>query len=202
MQSKKDKLVLCLTGNIGTGKSTALAIFAGLGAITISSDKIVSDILDGNMEIREKMKNLFGNEVVNESGKIDRHKVSEKVFSDSILLDKLNSILHPLVYDTVEKLVQQSSGVIVWEIPLLFETSSEKKCDYTLTLVTNEDTSFSRIQSRGLDRKKYLAIKSRQMDPMQQKSLSDFVIYNDNTTKELEDACKEIFQDLQIKLKG
>ena len=188
------KKILCITGNIGSGKSTTLEIFREFGAEIINSDAIVSGLLESDSGIQKQLVSCLGQQIL-ANGKIDKKKVAEIVFADTSRLTQLNSIIHPEVFKTASKIIECSSAKLVaWEIPLLFETGMQNKCNYTLTVVANNPVAQMRLQkNRNFSTAEFLARKSKQMDPEQQKSLSDFVIYNDNSIEELRNSCKKVY---------
>lgn len=199
----KNKLLVCLTGNINTGKSTVLSIFKELGAIAISSDKIVRDLLENEESVKIAMENLFGHDIISSEGKIKREEIAKIVFNDNAMLQKLNALIHPLVFDTAIRLANEveDNKIILWEVPLLFETKSENKCDFSLVLITKDENAIARIsQERKISPDDFYRRKKHQMDPTEQKSLADFVIYNDNSLDELKIKCGEIFTVLQERL--
>ncbi len=127
------KPIIGILGGIGSGKSTAAAEFVKLGCSVIDADKIAHKLLD-TPEIKKNILSIFGNNILDGSGNISRHKLGEIVFNSQDLLKKLTDILHPDVIAEIERQVQYLQGdrtvkAIVLDIPLLLETGLEKRCD-------------------------------------------------------------------------
>lgn len=130
MKSKK----IALTGGIGSGKSTALEMLKDAGYVTLSSDKIVSDLYR-TRKVKKLLKAIFPNAV---SGlinlKIDRKKISEQVFSDNSLHQKLTSTITPLVLDEIERRAKKINNHVFVEVPLLFECGYQNEFDAVIII--------------------------------------------------------------------
>ena len=90
-------IAVAITGGIGAGKSEALAAFARHGAAVISSDDIVHRLLQEDANVREALRERFGEGIFGDDGEVDRGAIAEIVFADREALDWLESLLHPLV---------------------------------------------------------------------------------------------------------
>ncbi len=120
-----EKPVIGIVGGIGSGKSTIAAEFAKLGCKVIDADRIAHELLE-EPPVREKVVGLFGQAVLDSSGKIDREKLAEVVFADDHMLASLNRIIHPLVLQRTQVLIEQCKSknqvkAIVLDMPLLVE---------------------------------------------------------------------------------
>src|SRR5207237_349239 len=137
--STSKPLAVAITGGIGAGKSEALAAFARYGAATISSDEIVHRLLREDPEIRREIAERFGIEAIGADG-VDRAAVARVVFNDPEELDWLEELLHPRVVQEHEAWRAQLAGgtapppVTVTEIPLLYETGSDKRFDVVVVI--------------------------------------------------------------------
>lgn len=130
MENKK----IALTGGIGSGKSTALEILQGAGYITLSSDKIVSDLYC-TRKVKKILKSIFPSAV---SGffnlKIDRKEISRLAFSNSELHEKLTHAITPLVLNEINKRAQKLKNSVFVEVPLLFECGYQNEFDAVLVI--------------------------------------------------------------------
>lgn len=132
-------IAVAVTGGIGAGKSEALMAFARHGAATVSSDEIVHELLrrDG---VRETIRLRLGNGVVGPDGELDRGAIGSAVFNDAEQLAWLESLLHPLVSAEYlawrERLAQLPNPprVCVTEVPLLYESGSERYFDSVVVI--------------------------------------------------------------------
>lgn len=133
MDKFRNKPVIGILGGVASGKSTVAAEFAKLGCAVIDADKIAHRLLQ-QTHIYKKITELFGNQVLDDSGKISRHKLANIVFSDGEKLARLNEIIHPKVLAKTDSLIRQYSRdpsvkAIVLDMPLLAEVGWQKRCD-------------------------------------------------------------------------
>ena len=96
MSKIAEKPVIGILGGIGSGKSTVAAEFAKLGCKVIDADEIAHELLN-EPSVKEKLLDIFGQDILDSSDKIDRKKLAEIVFTDKKKIASLNSIIHPLV---------------------------------------------------------------------------------------------------------
>ena len=99
-----------LTGGIGAGKSTAAERFRARGALVLDADKISRDSLKKDGACYGEVVHLFGSEVLQPNGEIDRRKLAGIVFSDEEKRNRLNAIVHPYVIETMFRLAEESLG--------------------------------------------------------------------------------------------
>jgi len=118
-------MIIGLTGNIGSGKSTVANMFKKLGATIIDADKIGHEILQN--ECYEKVIQAFGKQILNQDLSINREKLSNIVFSNPDKLKKLNSIMHPVMTNKIRNMINNSNTII--EAALLFEMKLNKFCN-------------------------------------------------------------------------
>jgi dephospho-CoA kinase len=118
-------LAVAITGGIAAGKSEALAAFARRGAATLSADEIVHDLLAGDDEVRDAIRQRWGGDAVG-----DRARIGEIVFRDRAELDWLEQLLHPKTRAAADAwLASVDAPIAVVEVPLLYETGGEKRFD-------------------------------------------------------------------------
>jgi len=128
-------VAVAITGGIGAGKSTALASFRHHGAATVSSDEIVHHLLATDPEVKEKLVERLGEEILGDDGAPDRERIAIRVFKDRDALDFLEKLLHPLVSREYMSWRDQLAAlpnpplVCVTEVPLLYEVGAETRFD-------------------------------------------------------------------------
>ena len=133
-------VAVAITGGIGAGKSTALASFRHHGAATVSSDEIVHHLLATDPEVKEKLVDRLGEEVLGEHGAPDRERIAIRVFKDREALDFLEKLLHPLVsreYMTWREqlaALPNPPAVCVTEVPLLYEVGADERFDKVVVI--------------------------------------------------------------------
>ncbi len=178
---KNSPLRVGLTGGIGTGKSTVALIFELLGIPVYDADSMAKKLMQDDDDLIATIKEEFGNETY-VGGKLNRQFLAEMVFKSEPLLAKLNAIVHPAVAkDFTNWTTQYSSGFILKEAALLFETGSYKELDYVILVQSPLETRVERIKNRDPQRssEQILSIMERQMPVAEALELADFVINND-----------------------
>ncbi|EKJ85361.1 dephospho-CoA kinase [Leptospira meyeri] len=199
-----NRTLIGITGSIGSGKSTVLAMFGELGAETISSDAIARTFTEPTSPVIGELVQIFGNSILDTNGAPIRAKIAELAFSDKTKLQALNDLLHPLVRKTfLEFLNSRKDGSIVaWEVPLLFETDAHTICDFTVTVAVSPEVAWERVQNRGgMDYEDFQKRNLSQMDLEKKKSLSDFVVTNDNQRENLKEQIAIINSEIKKRIK-
>jgi len=169
---------------MASGKSTALAALADLGAATISSDAVVHELL-GSDEVRDAVAGRLGDEVIGTDGALDRAAMAGKVFASDADREWLEQLLWPRVRERVAAWYAALDGVpaAVVEVPLLFESGQEAVYDHTITVVAEEDVRAERAGGRGHE-----AVEGRtgrQLSQDEKSQRADFTVRNDGTREEL-----------------
>ncbi|MCK5473069.1 MAG: dephospho-CoA kinase, partial [Planctomycetes bacterium] len=142
------------------GKSTVANEFAKLGAKVIDADKIAHKILD-EKNTKEKIVSVFGKEILDSSGQIDRKKLAKAAFASGEKIAKLDNIIHPPVLTKIEQLIekyqkQPKITAIVLDVPLLMEIGWHKRCDKLVFVDCKQALRLNRIKtSRKLDKKQF-----------------------------------------------
>ncbi|MDD3183191.1 MAG: dephospho-CoA kinase [Alphaproteobacteria bacterium] len=195
----KKMFVIGLTGSIGMGKSTACKMFRECGYASLSSDQIVHDLCGEKGKATPKIAKLFPL-AVGKHG-VDRQKLGELVLADEEKFDKLEKILHPFVFAACKDFVRQekkkkSKGVVL-EIPLLFETGFNTKCDVTVCVSATADLQKERVMKRrGMTPKKMKVLLKRQMPDREKRARADFIIRSDKGLQEMHRQIVELCKSL------
>ncbi len=187
-----------LTGNFGMGKSTVLKMFQRLGAVTYDADEIVAALLMKET-VRERIRDLLGNDVFLGDGSLDKNKVASIVFADGALRRALEDILHPLVFKKIQSFLDRAgkrSGIVIVEAPLLFERSYEDRFRRIITVQADQDKTLKRLEAKGISRPDALLRISAQLPVTEKIGKSDFIIQNDGTLEETEKQVREIYEKL------
>jgi len=172
-------IIVGLTGSIATGKSFVARCFSKLGAAVFDADVAVHKMLTHGGQAVAFVEKEFP-ESYNE-GAIDRKILGAIVFNDSKKRTLLESIIHPLVEQVrnnfLEKAKKDKVKVVVLEIPLLFETEAEKKCDVVVVTTVDSYTQRMRaMQREGMTEQKFDAVNKLQMDSDKKAKRANFVI--------------------------
>jgi dephospho-CoA kinase len=179
-----EKPVIGILGGIGSGKSTVAAEFAKLGCKVIDADEIVHQLL-GQPAVKEKVVDVFGRNVLDSSGEIDRRKLAQIVFTDEQMLASLNSIIHPLVLERAQQLMEQFSSqnhvkAIVLDMPLLVEVGWHKKCDTLIFVECEKNLRLERAKKMGFNEKQVKIRENFQISLDNKAGLADNNIENNS----------------------
>lgn len=190
---------IALTGGMGCGKTFVLSCFREMGWATVECDAIARDLLSHDPEVAEKVRELFGACVFDQSGGIDRKAVAAIVFPDEAKLNALEELLHPLVRQQWTRIIEEShSPNAIVEIPLLFEKKLEKLFKVSVCVSVSGPTQIERLAKRGFTKAEALARISRQM-PLREKELrADFVILNNGDPDYTRAQVARLIQNLAI----
>ncbi|MCL2474625.1 MAG: dephospho-CoA kinase [Chloroflexi bacterium] len=190
--------IIGITGNIGSGKSTAARICGEMGAATIDLDAVAHQLYNDDDGLKEVLINAFGEDILNTDGQIDRKVLGQIVFNDRQKLDILNLLVHPRItvevrtrlhiYETMQK------DAVVIHGALLLDILGKDFLDELWVTVASEKNTLVRLQIRGIDVEE--AKKRRLMQTDEQKLIAqaDAVLQNDWPKKEFEDKVQEIYE--------
>ena len=174
-------LKIGITGNIGSGKTTACRVFEHLGVPVYYSDQEAKKWY-GNQRVKDKLFILFGKEIFTESGDIDTKKLAQIVFNHPNLLQELNKLIHPLVLENFEQWSKnhEKYPYVLLESAILYSN----KLTHLFDKIIFVDAPFSLITKRVMQRDKLSSDEIKKRFDMQSfTSLTsinpDYVIYND-----------------------
>ena len=183
------------------GKSTVLSLFEKCGAVAIDTDEIVESLLK-EKDVLEKIKGLLGEGVFSEDRSLDTKKVAAVVFRIDSLRRSLELILHPLVFERMNVLLdglEDKNKVVLVEIPLLFERGYEGRFTKTITVYTEEEAALRRLERQGISREEALLRLKSQLPIEEKIRRSDSSIDNNGTVEEtmsqVETICKELLKE-------
>jgi dephospho-CoA kinase len=181
-------LVLGLTGNLGSGKSTAGLMFADRGFARIDCDEIVRDLLAVDRDVLEAIRYSFGPDVFDAMGQVDRKRLGAIVFSDTNRLNMLEKIVHPRVLERWREAVATGpEDRWVVEIPLLFEKNLQKWVDLTICLACDRRVQLERLIQRGMTPQEADQRIAVQLPLNRKIELADIVLLNDGGLSFLSD---------------
>ena len=197
--------IIGLTGGIGSGKSAAATILKGLGLKVIDLDQITHELMRpgelGYIEIKKE----FGEKYIDTKGAIDRRLLREEIFSSFDLKKRIESILHPIIFEECNKQLNllKHEKYIVLVIPLLFETKNYiSLIDESLLIDCDLETQIERVIKRD-NVSKALAnrIIKNQMNRQEKQLLADKVILNDGNIYHLENQLDSYYKKLHMDIK-
>ena len=192
-------MIIGLTGGIASGKSTVSKIFRELGAEIIDADIKAKEISEREDVIKE-IGNIFGKEVINIEGKIDRLKIKEIVFNNKEKLKKLNDLIHPKVMEEFKKMKENTgkNDIIIFDVPLLFESGMDKMCDKIILVFTDKKIQIKRMLERdGITEELAEKIINSQMSLEEKLNKSQIHLENNGTLEDLREKSETIYRELK-----
>ena len=145
-------VVIGITGSIGMGKTTVSNMLKILKIPVFDSDKKVKEILDKNQEVRRKISKIWPDTISgnNNQEKIDKIALSNKIFKSNSAKVKLESIIHPIVEKERTLFLKKLNkcSIVGLDVPLLYETGTDKKCDYIFLVNTTRNIQKKRVLMR------------------------------------------------------
>ena len=197
--------IIGLTGGIGSGKSAAATILKGLGLKIIDLDQITHDLMKpselGYIEIKKE----FGEKYIGTKGAIDRKLLREEIFSSLDLKKRIESILHPIIFEECSKQLNKlkHEKYIVLVIPLLFETKNYiSLIDESLLIDCDLETQIERVIKRdNVSNALANRIIKNQMNRQEKQLLADKVILNDVNINHLKTQLDSYYKKLHMDIK-
>ncbi len=195
-----DKPIIGIMGGIGSGKSTVAAEFAKLGCKIIDADLIAHELLNKNA-VKEKIVAIFGRNVVSPSGNIDRKRLGEIVFADNDKLTILNEIIHPLVIERAEELIEQYKQqnqikAVVLDMPLLVEIGWAGRCNKLIFIDCTEKIRAERAKKKDFDENQLKFRENFQISLDNKAALADNTIENNSDFSAMVRQVADIFSDI------
>lgn len=193
-------LKIGLTGGIGSGKSTVCRLFSELGAPIIDADIIARQLVEPNSPALKKLVRQFGKKILNPDDSLNRAFLRDLVFSDKTKKAQLDQLMHPLIYDEIEKQVKGlDSAYCIIAIPLLLETQQMQRVDRIAVVDCNADTQLLRVVSRDhLKPEQVLSIIASQMPRQQRLSFANDVIDNSGSSAQLAEQVKRLHNSYNL----
>jgi dephospho-CoA kinase len=172
-------IVAGLTGSIGMGKSTAVALLRRLAVPVFDADASVHRLLEPGGRALADVEAAFPG-TTGPAG-ADRRELGRRVFGDNAALKRLESILHPMVREEerqfLRRLAARRAPLAVLDIPLLFETGGEKRCDAVIVVSAPAPLQRARVLARpGMTAERFAAIRAKQMSDAEKRRRADFVV--------------------------
>jgi len=168
---------IALTGSIGMGKSTVAKMFERAGVPVFDADAVVRRLQGPGGGLVEKIGELFPGAV--RCGTLDRECLAHIVLADPAKLRALEEIVHPAVRDSRDAFVAENPAarILVFEIPLLFETGGEKDFDKVIVVSAPAEVQRARVLERtGMSAAKFDSLLARQTPDAEKRARADFVI--------------------------
>ena len=194
-------LVIGLTGGIGTGKSELSHILRDLGAVVIESDKVAHQSYEPGTTAHGLIVKLFGEDVLDGSGFIDRKSLGKIVFADTARRLELEKIVWPatrkLTLALLEKETVRGTRVVVVEVPKLFESGWDKLADVVWTVEAPQSVVIQRVERRsGMSESDTKARIAAQFTRQERVDRADIVIENEATLEDLRNQVSKLWESI------
>jgi len=169
--------ILGLTGSLGMGKSATAKMFVEEGVPVYDADAVVHRLYEG--EATPLIEAAFTG--TTHGGKVDRDKLAQRVLGDNDAIKKLELIVHPLVRQAEQQFLAETEGkgaaVVVLDIPLLFETGGDDRCDAVVVVSAPPEIQRARAFERpGMTEQKFAAVLVKQISDAEKRKRADFVV--------------------------
>jgi len=191
-----------LTGGIATGKSYIDRCFVDLGTHLIDADLIAREVVEPDKPAWKKIVDYFGESILNPDRTLDRKKLGKRVFANREDLKRLESFIHPEVFNRENELVREirdkdPDAIIVVDAALMIESGSYKRFDKVILVVVEESIQLERLMNRdGISKEEAIQKISSQMPQSEKRKYADYIIDTSRTREESKSQVEELFQKL------
>jgi len=192
-----------LTGGLASGKSLVGNALASMGGRVIEADQLGHEVLLPGAEAYAGVVAEFGDGILDSDGRIDRRKLAAIVFANPALLEKLNRLVHPAVFQREQAIMAEIGradprAIVVVEAAILVETGSYKKFDRLIVAVCSLEQQIERAMKRdGLTREEVLARLSRQLPLEDKVKVADYVIDTSGTKEKTMEQVRAVYGSLR-----
>ncbi len=187
------KWLIGLTGNIATGKSTARQMLVELGAIAIDADEVAREVVQPGKPALTEIARIFGQEVIQADGALDRRALAAIVFRDPEKLRLLEAVTHPAVRAEIAHRIAQlpAGSIIVLEAIKLLESGWRTHCNRIWVTTCTPDTQLRRLmQNRGMSEQEARMRIDAQPPPAEKIAAADLVINSESSVEEMRSQIK------------
>ncbi len=170
---------LGITGGIGSGKTSVCRVFNVLGIPVFSADPEAKEVMDNDSTIKREINEIAGKNIY-PGGQLNRIELASLIFNDKNLLEKVNSLVHPVVFDNFMHWAEkQTAPYVIMEAAILFESGAYNLVDRVATIVAPLEERISRVTQRNeLTRDQVMERIKNQMTDKERIKMSDYVINN------------------------
>ncbi|MCK9262426.1 MAG: dephospho-CoA kinase [Deltaproteobacteria bacterium] len=196
-------VVAGLTGGIATGKSTVTALFASFGAAIIDADRIAREVVARGSPAWKKIMEHFGAGVLRPDSELDRERLGSLIFSDTAQKDVLNRIVHPEVFQEMDRRIRElreenRAEVVICDVPLLIETGMHIGFDEVVLVYVPEPLQIRRLMDRdGISRDEAVRKVRAQMSIEEKRAYATIVVDNSASQEETAGNALRAYEYLQ-----
>jgi len=196
IKKKKGTLVLGLTGTVSCGKSSALKRFAQNGAFTLSADDLAKARLEKGTAVYRAVVKKFGPAALGRGGEIDKKFLAEKIFTSAVYRRWLESLVHPAALSAASRLIAGKKGIIIFEVPLLFELGLEKSFTAVIAVDISPAARLKLARRRGWTPAELNRRLAAQLPSSAKLEKADFILDNSTTLSALNAQADRLYRAL------
>ncbi|MBD0324737.1 MAG: dephospho-CoA kinase [Aldersonia sp.] len=184
-----------LTGGIASGKSTVRELLAGLGCHTIDADRLVAELYQSGRAGHAALVATYGRGILREDESVDRVKLANIAFSSPAEAKKLNALIHPIVIEATEELLQRiEEGIAVVEATLMIESGGRHRYHKLVIVDLEPAVQIERGVARGLTREEVERRIANQLPRQERLRWADYVIDNSGDRAQLEAETRRVYE--------
>lgn len=193
-------LIFGITGGSGSGKTTVSDIFRSLGVRVIDADKAAREVVKKGSSCLDELTQYFGTEIIESDGSLNRKKLANIVFKDTVKLKKLNEITHSYIKIYIETILSKiSEPIAAIDGAVIIGSGIENMCSFMVSVIADYDVRINRIIKRdGLSIEDAKNRLSSQPSDEFYINHSKYIIYNNGNTYKLRQDTEKIFKDITI----
>lgn len=194
-----------ITGTIASGKTSVSILLRRRGFSVFNSDNYAKMATHSGNSCFKPLLEVLGEDVLDESGDIDRKKMAEIIFHDEIKRKQVNSIVHPYVIEGMRKFFEnhRDENIVFSEVPLLFEAHLEDEFDEIVVVTCQKETAIKRMkEDREYSIEEAESRYNSQLSPSYQIEKADEVIHNDGDLKQLDQSINMFVRELRRKVRN
>lgn len=183
------KLIIGLTGGIGSGKSEVSLRFAALGIDIVDADMVARDVVMQGTDALLSIADHFGPDILLADGSLNRSRLRDIIFTDAAEKEWLENLLHPLINQRIRELLNESRSIyVILSSPLLLETQQYLLVDRVLVVDTSEILQIERASRRDTKQETQIrAIMATQLSRAERCSRATDIIQNHGDLGELDE---------------
>ncbi len=196
-------MVVGLTGQIGSGKSTAAKILSSLGAVVVDADSIGRDVVEQSPPLIKKLVREFGTQILNKSGNLNRKKLASLAFHNHKSKQKLNDLVHPCLLRELRRQCRAFSKtheLVVIDAALLLDWELDREIDAVIVVYASQQVRLDRLGKRGITHRDALARQRAQLSLSEFRRRADYWVTNNAMPDALRSKLEKIITIIAPKL--